>query len=142
MQTANMSVQSLIDSEDIQFGDSEFYLEDMLNDGEVDSDSYLFYTSKAGNPFAKSLIIDIKFSECAPEFIESVQDYGVERPVTIIENTVIDGHHRLAVAHNLDMEVPVRIFADWDEWGNTPQVKCDHVDSFGEHTIAWEDMVI
>lgn len=119
-----MPVSEIVNSEDIEFGDSSWYLDEMFKDGGIQTEDYEFYTSRAGNPFAKDLVLDIKFSECEPEFIESIRESGIRRPVTIVDNTVIDGHHRLAVARHLGIEALVKVFDNWEEWHYSPENNC------------------
>lgn len=64
-----------------------------------------------------------KLSECAPAFIESIEVEGVIAPVVVMVEsdhrnrprwTLGNGHHRFAVALDLNIEIPV-VFLDGED---------------------------
>lgn len=85
---------------------------------------------------------DEKLSECDEEFIDSLQAYGIKRPLCIMVDpdnddawTFGNGHHRYAVAKHLGFEAVPVIFSFTREWMYESQTASkDWINSFGEFT--------
>lgn len=62
-----------------------------------------------------------KWRECSKDFIRDVKKNGIVTPVTLKSEygdilSVWNGHHRLALAYNLGMPLPVFIAKHTDPW--------------------------
>ena len=54
-------------------------------------------------------LLEDKLDECHPAFIESLLAEGIRTPVLVRNGRLVDGHHRLAVALDRDLDVPYAV---------------------------------
>lgn len=54
-------------------------------------------------------LLEDKLDECHPAFIESLLAEGIRTPVLVCNGRLVDGHHRLAVALDRDLDVPYAV---------------------------------
>lgn len=116
MQTYNVSVDHLVNSRDIGFSDSEGMIEDKRVDGQISFEerNELFATMSSAE--TKQKVLDWKLEECSDKFIDSIRRLGILNPVALIYNEVVNGHHRIAVAQHLGIEIPVEDYNNWEEF--------------------------
>ena len=135
MKTVLMSVEEIVNNEDICFSDSEGMIQDKFDMnviGAIECDE-LFATMNT--PQTKQRVLDWKLEECAPKFIESIERIGIRGPVAIMDNWVWNGHHRIAVAQHLGIKVPVNIYDDWDDFDNGYEWENGLIDCFGDREL-------
>ena len=116
MKTVEFNVDELIKSDSIHFGDSEDMI---LHRAECDlltDEEYQCLTATMNAPETKQIVLDWKLDECTDDFIESIASEGIVNPVAMVNNVVVNGHHRLAVAKEIGMAVPVAIYDSWQEF--------------------------
>lgn len=54
-------------------------------------------------------LLEDKLDECHPAFIESLLAEGIRTPVLVRDAMLMEGHHRLAVALDRDLDVPYAV---------------------------------
>lgn len=106
MQRTEFCVDYLINSSEIEFGDSD----DIFREVPADRSKSPY------NPEVKTLTLVWKLAECSAKFIESIRRDGIRNPVAMINGIITDGHHRIAAAQFLGIKVPVVIYNDWNEF--------------------------
>lgn len=116
METISVIVDEMINSDIIAFGDSEGMIQQRLDDGLLTEDEYEILMGSMDTPETKQLILDWKFDECSADFIESIATEGIVNPVAVLDDTVLNGHHRLAVAQKIGIPVPVNVYEYWLEF--------------------------
>lgn len=131
MKSTTFSPQEMIQNDLIGFSDSEGMIEDKRAEGEISDEEHmdLFYTMDT--PETKRIVLQWKLEECASDFIDSIREIGIKTPIAILDGNVLNGHHRIAVAQHLGIDVPVDIYDSWEEfdslhrWSSPNLVDCD-----------------
>lgn len=84
-------------------------------------------------------VMEYKMKEVTGGFVASIEASGVQRPLLLCtsevrhranggEFTLADGHHRFAVAYDLDLIVPVAFASDYQEMADSWRIReLDHV---------------
>ena len=118
MKTITVNVNEFVQSEEISFGDSEGMIEDKLEDDILTMEEYDHLMATMNTAKTKQIVLDWKLYECSEDFIESIVSDGILNPVAMVDNTIVNGHHRLAVAQSLNISVPLNVYDSWHEFDN------------------------
>lgn len=116
MKTIIVNVDELIESDTIAFGDSEGMIEDRLDEGLLSFDEYDDLMTTMDKVETKKTVLHWKFEECSQDFVDSIVNDGILTPVAMLDDTILNGHHRLAVAQKLGINVPIDVYESWGEF--------------------------
>lgn len=116
MHRTEFFVEDLINNDEIFFGDSSVTASRAHRSGVIDDLTNEMCQCGSANKDAKLVTMELKLNECSQEFIDSVATHGITNPVGMLGDTIMDGHHRLAVAQHLGIKVPVNVCENWDEF--------------------------
>lgn len=131
MKSTVMSPAQMIRDDSIGFSDSEGMIGDKFDMNVIGAIEFDELFATMNSPETKQRVLDWKLEECAPEFIESIQKIGIKTPVAILDGNIMNGHHRIAVALFLGIDIPVDIYDSWEEfdslhqWSSPNLVDCD-----------------
>lgn len=134
MQNVTMSVSDLLDNPEIEFCDSGDMIADKHKSGEIWDHEYDELMSTQTTKETKQRVLDWKPEECDEAFINSIDLFGIANPIALLNNVVNNGHHRIAAAQHLGIDIPVDIYDSWDEfdrlheWDKPGLVNC-----WGDH---------
>lgn len=116
MQATEFCVIDLVMSDEVIFGDSGDVIHNSFQDGDICEDDWIGMTNTPTSPESKEYTLAHKLAECSEDFLDSIRSKGIKNPVAMLNNTIMDGHHRLAAALFLGIKVPVVVYDDWDEF--------------------------
>lgn len=116
MKTIIVDVNELVESNTVAFGDSEGMIEDRLDSGLLSNDEYDDLMTTMDNVETKKIVLRWKFEECSQDFIDSIVNDGILTPVAMLDDTILNGHHRLAVAQKLGINIPIDVYESWGEF--------------------------
>ena len=131
MQSTTMTLSQLIEDDTIEFCDSEGMIDEKHEMGELEPELYMELIHTMESPETKQKVLNWKLEECSETFIESIRRSGIRTPIAMMDNNVMNGHHRIAVAQHLGIDVPVDIYESFDEfddlhqWETTGLVDCN-----------------
>lgn len=118
MKTIIADVNDLVESSKIEFGDSEGMIEDRLDSGLLSDDEYDCLMSTMGDAETKQIVLHWKYEECSQDFVDSIATNGITTPVAMLDDTILNGHHRLAVAQKLGINALIDVYESWEEFEN------------------------
>lgn len=116
MKTIIVDVNDLVESNAIEFGDSEGMIEERLDSGLLSDDEYDDLMSTMGDAETKQIVLYWKYEECSRDFVDSIATNGITTPVAMLDDTILNGHHRLAVAQKLGINAPIDVYESWEEF--------------------------
>lgn len=118
MRKISVKVDDLINDPNVIFGDSDGVADDALGSGSIDRMDYNNYTCNLQSKSTKMFTLNWKFDECGDRFLESIEKIGIRNPLAMMDGRIMDGHHRMAAAWVLGIEIPVIEYEDDDEFDN------------------------
>lgn len=118
MKTIILDVNELVKSNAIEFGDSEGMIEERLNSGLLSDDEFDDLMGSMDDAETKQIVLHWKYEECSQDFINSIASNGITTPVAMLNDTILNGHHRLAVAQKLGINAPIDVYESWEEFEN------------------------
>ena len=121
MESAVFTISQLVEDDTIEFNDSEGMIMDKLELGKINNEQYIELIHTMNSPLTKQIVLDWKLKECSDTFIDSIRRAGILTPVAMMNNCVLNGHHRIAVAQHLGIDVPVDVYETFDEFDDLHQ---------------------
>lgn len=118
MQATEFCVNDLVNSDKVIFGDSSDVVQTSFDSGDLDESDWIKMENAPTSKASKEFTIGYKLEECSEEFLESIRAKGIKNPIAMLDNTIMDGHHRLAAARYLGIKVPVMVYDSWEEFDN------------------------
>lgn len=119
MRTIDISVQDLIQNRNIIFGDSKDIIVNSMNRNEMTKHEGQDLINFLGNPETKVFTLGFKLEECSASFVDSIERAGILNPIAMVDNRILDGHHRLAVAWSLGMNVKICEYECYGEFDDS-----------------------
>lgn len=116
MKTIIVDVNDLLKSNTIEFGDSEGMIEERLDSGLLSDDEFDDLMGSMDDAETKQIVLHWKYEECSQDFINSIASNGITTPVAMLDDTILNGHHRLAVAQKLGINAPIDVYESWEEF--------------------------
>lgn len=118
MITETLYAHDLIGNADISFSDSESMIEEKYEFGIIEREEYECLMNTLADANTKQKVLDWKLEECDERFIRSVTNCGIRIPIAMVENEILNGHHRIAVAQLLGIKIPVDMYDTFQEFTN------------------------
>lgn len=116
MRKISVKVDDLINDPNVIFGDSEGVADDAHHSGSISYDEYLDIADCPSTVDAKMFTLDWKLEECSNRFLDSMEKVGVRNPLAMMDGRIMDGHHRMAAAWVLGIEIPIVEYDDYEEF--------------------------
>lgn len=118
MQATEFCVNDLVMSDEVIFGDSSDVVYTSFEAGDLCEADWRSMDNTPTSVSSKEFTLNYKLGECSEEFLESIRVKGIKNPIAMLDNTIMDGHHRLAAAQYLGIKVPVMVYDSWTEFDN------------------------